>query len=136
MKKNNLAADWMKRAKSDYKIALNIPSESGIYYEDLCYHAQQTAEKALKAVLTCLKTEIPRTHDIELLLNLICKQGIKVSPVVRKISFLSNYAVITRYPGDYSPVTKKEYKRALALAKRALDFAGKIILQSQQQSLF
>jgi len=43
------AADWLARAKSDLAIA-KAPLPQGAIYEDLCFHAQQAAEKALKAV--------------------------------------------------------------------------------------
>jgi HEPN domain-containing protein len=43
------AQDWMARAKSDLALA-QVPLPKGAFYEDLCYHAQQAAEKALKAV--------------------------------------------------------------------------------------
>ena len=43
------AADWLARAKSDLAIA-KAPLPEGVNYEDLCFHAQQAAEKALKAV--------------------------------------------------------------------------------------
>ena len=43
------AADWLARAKGDLALA-EIPLPKGAFYEDLCFHAQQAAEKALKAV--------------------------------------------------------------------------------------
>lgn len=42
-------ADWMARARGDLAIA-KAPLPEGAFYEDLCFHAQQAAEKALKAV--------------------------------------------------------------------------------------
>lgn len=41
--------DWLGRAKSDLVLA-RLPLPEGAFYEDLCFHAQQAAEKALKAV--------------------------------------------------------------------------------------
>lgn len=43
------AADWLERAKSDLCIA-KAPLPEGAFYENLCFHAQQVVEKALKAV--------------------------------------------------------------------------------------
>jgi HEPN domain-containing protein len=43
------AADWLSRAKGDPAIA-KAPLPEGALLEDLCFHAQQAAEKALKAV--------------------------------------------------------------------------------------
>jgi HEPN domain-containing protein len=45
------AFDWPARAKGDLALA-RIALPEGGFYEDLCFHAQQTAEKALKAVLS------------------------------------------------------------------------------------
>ncbi len=41
--------DWLARAKGDLALAL-APLPEGAFYEDLCFHAQQAAEKAVKAV--------------------------------------------------------------------------------------
>ncbi|HVT02768.1 MAG TPA: HEPN domain-containing protein [Thermoanaerobaculia bacterium] len=43
------AEDWLARARSDLAIARS-PLPEGAFLEDLCFHAQQAAEKALKAV--------------------------------------------------------------------------------------
>ncbi|MEE9464613.1 MAG: HEPN domain-containing protein [Candidatus Neomarinimicrobiota bacterium] len=46
---------WLNRAKSNLalsKAGINVP---GIYLEDLCFDAQQAAEKAIKAILLLLK---------------------------------------------------------------------------------
>jgi len=55
--------EWLNRAKSNLAKA-NIPSEtSGIYLEDLCFDAQQAAEKALKSVLIHLDVQFPRSRS-------------------------------------------------------------------------
>ena len=41
--------DWLARAQGDLALA-QISLPEGAYYEDLCFHAQQAAEKAIKAV--------------------------------------------------------------------------------------
>ena len=41
--------DWLARAIGDLALA-RVPLPEGGYYEDLCFHAQQAAEKAIKAV--------------------------------------------------------------------------------------
>ena len=41
--------EWFQRACGDLALAsAHVPD--GVFYEDLCFHAQQAAEKALKAV--------------------------------------------------------------------------------------
>jgi len=41
--------EWLARAKGDLALA-SAPLPPGGFYEDLCFHAQQAAEKALKAI--------------------------------------------------------------------------------------
>jgi HEPN domain-containing protein len=43
------AREWINRARSDLALARAKPE--GVYLEDLCFHAQQAAEKAIKALL-------------------------------------------------------------------------------------
>lgn len=42
-------AEWLARARGDLALA-RVPLPAGGFYEDLCFHAQQAAEKAIKAV--------------------------------------------------------------------------------------
>ena len=62
--------DWMRFAYSDLALARS-PLLPGVLLEGLCYHAQQAAEKALKAVLVFLNIDFPRTHNIRTLLDLL-----------------------------------------------------------------
>ncbi|WP_456427531.1 HEPN domain-containing protein [Rhodocaloribacter sp.] len=44
------AADWLRYARSDLALA-RVEPPAGVLTEMLCFHAQQAAEKALKALL-------------------------------------------------------------------------------------
>jgi HEPN domain-containing protein len=46
--------EWLRYAQSDLKLA-SITLPSGVLLEALCFHAQQAAEKAIKAVLISLQ---------------------------------------------------------------------------------
>lgn len=48
---------WIKHAKSNLRLAENGGNLSGVLYEDLCFNAQQAAEKALKAPCVHKKVE-------------------------------------------------------------------------------
>jgi len=112
--------EWIKRAKSDY-LFLNKQIEEGQYYEDYCYHAQQTAEKALKGLLIYYGTEPEFTHDIGVLIKRL-KNHVEIPDYIRESVELSKYASKTRYPGDYYNVPEDEYKRAVDIAKKCLDW--------------
>ncbi len=92
---------WLQRAESNLRLA-EVGQTEGIFFEDLCFEAQQAAEKALKAVLIHLTGEYPRIHHLALLIELV-EQYVSVPEEIHAAVALSNYAVQTRYPGDYTP---------------------------------
>lgn len=57
------AEDWLRRARGDLAIA-KISLPEGASYEDLCFRAQQAAEKALKAVYVGKGWTFRYTHDL------------------------------------------------------------------------
>jgi HEPN domain-containing protein len=61
---------WMRYAKADLALA-RVPLSKDGMYELLCSHAQQAAEKSLKAVLIHYGVEPLRTHNLERLINLL-----------------------------------------------------------------
>jgi HEPN domain-containing protein len=65
-----------------------------------CFHAQQCAEKYLKALLVRAGQPYPRTHDLRALLQL-CEAAGTTLPVDReRLDELSGHAVSARYPGE------------------------------------
>lgn len=65
---------WLRRARSNLARARITPPTPEILYEDLCFDAQQAAEKAVKAVLVHGSIEFPKTHDLNRLLSLAATQ--------------------------------------------------------------
>ena len=55
--------EWLNRAHSNLAIARSR-ADSSVYLEDLCFNAQQAAEKALKAVCILHHIEYPYIHDL------------------------------------------------------------------------
>ena len=111
---------WLSRARSDLNLGKSAMHIQGVLLDDACYHAQQCVEKALKGLLTHYQIPFPRTHVLEALLDLIKNNGIDVPINVDKAYKLTQYAVQTRYPGEWEPVTKNETKQALESARLVL----------------
>ena len=111
-----LVQDWLLRARSSLKLGRAGLRTQGVLPEDVCFHAQQCAEKALKGFLTCLGIPHPRTHALEVLLDLLKAHDIQVPANVDEAFELTQYAVQTRYPGEWEPVTKAEARHALERA--------------------
>jgi HEPN domain-containing protein len=91
-----------------------------VYLEDLCFDAQQAVEKALKGLLIHLDVSFPYTHDLADLLTLVQNEGIAVPDGVKDAAILTDYAVVTRYPGVGEPVTEEEHERAVEIAERVV----------------
>jgi HEPN domain-containing protein len=112
--------EWLNRARSDLLLAKSY--EEGIYLEDLCFHAQQAAEKAIKALLIRRGIEFPYVHDISDLMTLLEGAGEFLSESIRKGETLTRFAVFTRYPGVSPPVSHEEYEEALNLASEIVQW--------------
>jgi HEPN domain-containing protein len=126
------ARDWLRYAVSDLEFA-KMSGAPNVMLESLCYHAQQCAEKALKAALVAYGAPIPKTHSIGLLLDLLSAQT-SIPNDVEQAAILTDYAVMCRYPGDAEPVTQLEYEQALHLTEAVLTWAEQIIEQLEAKS--
>jgi HEPN domain-containing protein len=101
----------------------------GVMLEDLCFNAQQAAEKALKAVCLYKEQDFPKTHSITRLIDVIAATGIKVPEQIKIADALTQYAVQTRYPSPVEEIELEEYKESLAIAARVVFWAEAIIEQ-------
>ena len=119
-------SDWLRRARSDLALA-KVPLPTGVFYEDLCFHAQQAAEKAIKAVYRARKHEFRYTHDVAELLGGLEKRGISIPKPLREAVDLTDFALQTRYPGPAEPVLEDQYHRAIALAEQVVAWAGELV---------
>ena len=113
--------EWLNRARSNLAQARAHISE--VYLEDLCFDAQQAAEKAIKALLLHRGVKFPYTHDLADLLTLLLKAEQKLPPKVNNAARLTRFAIVTRYPGLSEPVTEAEYQDAIGIAEAVLRWA-------------
>src|SRR5207249_2709595 len=90
--------------------------------EDLCFEAQQAAEKSIKAVFIKRGQRFPFSHDLDKLLRLLEHNGLKIAKYVNDAKELTQYAHVTRYPG-LTLVTARDYRRAVRIAAAVLRWA-------------
>jgi HEPN domain-containing protein len=114
----NTYEEWLKRARSSLELAKSA-SNALIYYEDLCFQAQQAVEKGLKGLLIFYKVEPEKTHNLYSLLQEVEKHT-EIDNDIKQVLKLYNYAVQTRYPGDFVEVTKDEYEQSIKIAENCL----------------
>ena len=95
---------WLKKAAEDLRASRLLLAQS---MDDLLgpavFHAQQSAEKAIKGYLAFHKTRFPKTHDIEVLLILIGKTDPVLSSSLEPATVLTKFAVAYRYPEEAEP---------------------------------
>ena len=119
---NNIVDEWVEKAEGDYRTAeREVRVRKAPNYDAVCFHAQQCAEKYLKAFLTRHQVPFRPIHDLEVLLGPI----ILVSPdfeFIRDLLLLLNdYAVDVRYPGESA--TKEEARVAVKAMRTVRNFA-------------
>src|SRR5262249_50530952 len=69
----SLVRQWVDKAEADFQVARRLVSdvaENRGFREIVGFHCQQAAEKYVKALLTVVQVEFPKTHSIEKLLML------------------------------------------------------------------
>jgi len=118
---------WLVYAKSNLTKADKKRKPKNILYEDLCFDCQQCTEKSLKALLIFYNLKFPNTHSINLLIDLLKSNNIFIPDFVKDGVVLNEYAVITRYPGNYQKVERKDFIEALNVSKKIFEWAVDIV---------
>jgi len=111
---------WIERAEEDYLMARSALRRRKPFTYSACFHAQQCAEKYLKAILVSKGVAFAKVHDLLLLSGQCEKAGVLVAIEAKQLSTLSDYAVRVRYPGD--DPTPDEAREAVEIAKAVRRF--------------
>ncbi|HEV2718596.1 MAG TPA: HEPN domain-containing protein [Thermoanaerobaculia bacterium] len=85
-------------------------------HDAVCFHAQQCAEKYMKALLVELDVQPPRTHDLSVLATLIRPFDAVWDELQTALDWLTTLAVEIRYPGARSGA--EDAARAVEIAVR------------------
>ena len=107
-----LTLEWVEKAEEDFHVAQRecrarkFPSHNAA-----CFHAQQSAEKYLKARLQEAGTPFPRTHSLPALLQLVLAVEPLWSALSPALNNLNAYGVNFRYPG--ANASKADARQAL-----------------------
>lgn len=117
----------MLQAKGNLNLAEKGGLLKGVLLEDLCFNAQQAAEKALKAICLSQGMDIPKTHSLVHLMDILESNGIEIPKNVRDADILTQYAVQSRYPSIMEEITRSEYRDALKLAANVVFWSEMMI---------
>lgn len=120
---------WLKYAHSDLRAAKHMYSD--IYPKELeisCYHCQQCAEKAVKALIIYygFGDTMPKVHDITFLLDQIKNKTNIDDNLYKKAEILSDYATSSRYP-DEMVSDESQTIQAIKYAEEIYNWAKAIV---------
>jgi len=122
--------DWLEEAKEEHVTALHL-ADAG-RYAHACFHTQQAAEKALKALIIFHKRFIHRSHDLVELHNEVKNLLNLTEDVEASLPELSAYYTLARYPnaGLRRPsveIGKEQARRALKTAEGVLNAVTRVL---------
>ena len=104
----------LEKAAQDEYVLDKMTDDARSPIEIFGFHAQQAAEKMLKAVLAQAKVEYPRTHRLAELIDLAKDNSINLPDNLEDVRLLTPFAVEFRYdvfPGESDEDLDKKYVR-------------------------
>ena len=118
---------WFIKAENDLKSAIKLIEGGNPILDTAVFHAQQCAEKALKAYLSYKSQPIQRTHDVELLVELCCSIEEDFKGLLNDAKNLTPYNTAFRYPDIFLEPDKEDVLDAIEKAKKILDYVKRKI---------
>jgi len=117
----------LQRARDDAYVLTQLSEDPESPAWTLGFHAQQAIEKAIKAVLSSKGAEIPHTHDLVWLLELLSETGLDLPSDAVDFPRLTPYGAALRYDETAEPAGSEIPDRQwlLSCVNRTLDWAEK-----------
>jgi HEPN domain-containing protein len=109
---------WLSKAELDLKAAaheISAPEEA--LWGDIMFHAQQAAEKTMKAFLAYHDVPFRKTHNLEELGQQCAAVDVTLAAVADRAAPLTEYAWKFRYPGEPHEPDRTEAEEAVAAAR-------------------
>lgn len=98
---NDLTREWVDKAEGDFATAQReLRARRGPNYDAACFHAQQCAEKYLKALLLMHGSTFPKSHNLIDLLGLALRHDPAIEPWRNTLLVLNPFGVQYCYPGE------------------------------------
>lgn len=111
--------EWLAKAENDFQFAQIILAEEKEYYDQICFHFQQSAEKFLKAYILAHGLGFEKTHDLPLLLQRCFVKDNAFESLKSNCGYLNAFYIHSRYPMDWPvPTTRDKAQRALDAAEQ------------------
>jgi HEPN domain-containing protein len=109
---------WLQKAAHDVTAIERVMVGTRVPWDIVCFHAQQAAEKVLKAFLVFHGQTPPKSHDCGYLLIDCAKIAPSLASLQADCRYVTRYGVAPRYPDIGPDPTKKQAIDAIAAMNR------------------
>lgn len=114
------ALSWLEFARRDLRIVAALRAADSTLFTAACVHAQQSAEKSLKAVLVLHELPVPFTHDLAYLRGVV-GDHLPPGPQQDDLDRLNRWGAAARYPGGATDATADDIATAELAARSVYD---------------
>jgi len=98
--RSKLVQEWVSKAEEDYfTVEVLTRQRKKRVHNSVCFHAQQCAEKYLKALLVSYKVPVRKTHDLGDLADALQSYEPTITLIADLLDGLTPYAAENRYRG-------------------------------------
>ncbi len=116
---------WLEKAENDLKTARVMLATDPPVTDVVCFHAQQCAEKSLKAFLVFADIHVEKTHYLPRLVELCSGVDSAFRNYKDLAAELTDYAVAGRYPDEGADIAVAEAAAAKKNAEKIISFVRK-----------
>jgi HEPN domain-containing protein len=99
----DLARVLLARAEDDETLVRKVSPDTDVADAIVGFHAQQAAEKSIKAVLAARGVSFVKSHALGYLIGLVEENDIDAPKELSEVDVLSPWAVEFRYEGEEPP---------------------------------
>lgn len=129
---DNEVQAWIAKAEEDLLLATLAMEQTPPLLYGATFHAQQCAEKYLKALLAAHGRTPPRTHDLVALTDLGRNIGLEIAINDDLVSLLTQFGAQVRYPGNEP--TLEDAKTAIRIAQTIRRVARALLVGDESDS--
>ena len=97
----------LRKSRQDEIVLQKLLGDRDVDDDTLGFHAQQAAEKMIKAVLASRGVDYPKTHNLRVLIELLAKDGVQLPGGLSEINRLTQFGTTFRYD-NFEPVPAGE----------------------------
>lgn len=113
------ARQWLRHAHENVMTAEHCLGAASIPPRQACFFAQLALEKALKAALVARNQDVPRTHDLGLLVDLVDEPVLSL--FAEAVKALTRWGTVGRYPGTDPQPDMGDARDGVETARRVFE---------------